>query len=199
VAATVRAIGEGMSAAYHARLAIPPSAELVSALAFAARGAPSPVAMAAVDSLGHAHRAGAASAIDALAAAVDHPDEDVVKAALLKLADSVASPASLDGGYAPKPPLTAVDGLARALSHPSPGVRVLAVESLGERVTEIDEARAALGTHLAVEQDRRVVEAIRRVLSLASPVHDPRPLAHDAGAAPKPSGSSPPTHPADSR
>ena len=87
VAATVRAIGEGMSATYHARLAesrrvnslparpppgkaglfpspAPPSAELVSALAFAAREAPSPVAMAAVDSLGHAHRAGAASAIE---------------------------------------------------------------------------------------------------------------------------------------
>ena len=72
-----------------------------------ARGAQSPVAIAAVDSLGHAHRAGAASAIDALGADDDHPDEDVVKAALLKLADSIASPA--------------VAGLARGLSHPSPG------------------------------------------------------------------------------
>ena len=114
----------------------------------------------------------------------------MVKAALLKLADG-ASSAVDDGGS------RAVAGLARGLSHPSPGVRLLAVESLGERATEVGEARAVLSTHLAVEQDRRVLEAIRRVLALASPVHDaPKSPAHDGPNSP---GSSPPTHPADSR
>jgi len=84
------------------------------------------VAIAAVDSLAHAHRAlhdGAdprtrgASTIDALAGALDHPDEDVAKAALLKLA------AAEGGGDAP---------LARALTHPAAGVRSLAAEILAE-------------------------------------------------------------------
>ncbi len=104
MAVTVRALGEGMSAAYHERLSIPPappSTELVAALAHFARSAPSPVAMAAVDSLGHAYRAcshwglppqgpAAASTIAALGAAFTHPDEDVVKAAVLKVADCAA-------------------------------------------------------------------------------------------------------------
>lgn len=93
------------------------------------------------------------------------------------------------GSALPRGPTPAIAGLARGLLHPSPGVRVLAVESFGERAMELDEARDALIPHLAVEQDRRVLEAIRHVLSLASPVHD----------TPHPPGSSRPPHPADRR
>jgi hypothetical protein len=146
VAATVRAIGEGMSATES------PSTELVSALALFARGAPSQVALAAVDSLGHAHRAGAASAIGALASAIDHPDEDVVKAAILKIS-SLRSDESTDLVCA---------ALAKGLAHASPAVRLVAVESLGEEDTAA--ARAELLRHLAVETDRRVEDAIRLLL-----------------------------------
>ncbi len=149
VAVTVRSIGEGMAAA-----SAPPPGELVSALALLARGAPSPVAVAAIDSLGRAHRAGASAALGALAGAVDHPDEDVVKAALLKLADC-ADVASSPGA--------ADRGAGQGLAHPSAAVRALAVETLAERDGE--GARAELTRRLAVEPDRRVEDALRRALA----------------------------------
>jgi HEAT repeat protein len=145
VAATVRAIGEGMSAV------AAPSPELISALALFARGAPSQVAIAAVDSLVHAQRAGA-PVVAALASALDHPDEAVVKAGVLKLAG--ASPA-LDREQVGA-------GLAKALAHASVAVRVLAAEALGEHETDV--ARAELVRRLGVESDARVEEAIRRAL-----------------------------------
>ena len=120
VATAVRAIGEGMSAAASRRHASP-SSEIVSALALLARGAQSPVAIAAVDALAHAHRVSGAEerlpTIDGLAGALDHPDEDVVKAALLKL-----GPAGPSAGPA----------LRKALAHGSAAVRELAAEILGD-------------------------------------------------------------------
>jgi HEAT repeat protein len=127
VATAVRAIGEGMSAAASRRQ---PSPELVSALALLVRSAQSPVAIAAVDALAHAHRVSTTirrsdaegpstttTILDALAGALGHPDEDVVKAALLKLA--ATGPA-------------ARASLAGALEHGSAAVRDLATEILAD-------------------------------------------------------------------
>jgi HEAT repeat protein len=150
VAAAVRAIGEGLGLAYGDPTGtVAPPPELVPALGLFARGAPSPVAMAAVEALGQAQRAGAPSAVGALAAALDHPDEAVVKAALLKLSGAAAAPGALDA-------------LGRGLSHPQPLVRVLAVEMLA--AAPPDDARRFLGQRRLVEPDRRVKEAIARAL-----------------------------------
>ena len=169
VAAAVRAIGEGMSVAYQQRRSIPPtppSADLVASLALLARGAPSPVAIAAVDSLGQAQRARAGhdggAAIDALAAALAHPDEDVVKAALLKLADCAAPLPSASAPVIAAVIATVIAAIARGLEHPAAAVRLLAVEILAERAE--DAARAALARRLGVEPDRRVDETVRRAL-----------------------------------
>ncbi len=170
-AATVRAIGEGMSVGYHERLSIPlspPSSELVSALALFTRGAPSPVAIAAVDALGQVYQAWvqgglspnvdeAASTVDALSAALAHPDEEVVKAALLRLADCAAD-ASTPSMKAP-----VLEAMALGLESASSAVRLLVVESLAELST--DDARAKLVRHLGNEQDRRVHDAVRYALS----------------------------------
>ena len=169
VAAAVRAIGEGMSVAYQQRRSIPPtppSADLVASLALLARGAPSPVAIAAVDSLGQAQRARAGhdggAAIDALAAALAHPDEDVVKAALLKLADCAAPLPSASAPVIAAVIATVIAAIACGLEHPAAAVRLLAVEILAERAE--DAARAALARRLGVEPDRRVDETVRRAL-----------------------------------
>ena len=168
VAATLRAIGEGISLSYGKSAAGDAHAlrdNLLSALALFARGAPVPVALAAVDALAQAQRAGAPEATLALSAAFDHPEEPVVKAALIKL--SAASIAEVDHrpglrsvepGGAPIP-----EALARGLRHPSTAVRVLAVELLADRAS--DEARGWLVRQLSVEPDRRVQEAIQRVLA----------------------------------
>jgi HEAT repeat protein len=136
VATAVRSMGEGMIAAalrrighdggdpQNPRSAGGPHPELVSALALLAREGQGPVAVAAIDALANAHRtaedgaaviSGDAGALDALAGALDHPEEDVAKAALFKLA--AVGPA-------------AVRPLEKALAHPSPAVRELAAEIL---------------------------------------------------------------------
>jgi HEAT repeat protein len=145
VAATVRAMGEGLHVA-GAR-----AGNLVPALGLFARGAPSPVALAAVEALGQAQRAGVRAAVAALCGALDHADEAVVKAALLKLAGAAA---------AAEP--AAVEALTRGLAHAAAGVRVLAVELLADAQPE--EARRWLVQKLVTEPDRRVKEAIRRAL-----------------------------------
>jgi hypothetical protein len=181
VAATVRAIGEGISLSYGRSTAgeapRAPREDVLSALALFARSAPVPVALAAVDALGQAQRAGAPEATLALSAAFDHPEEPVVKAALIKLSAASTSevdhrhgPRSSEPGRAPVP-----EALARALRHPSTAVRVLAVELLADRAS--DEARDWLVRQLVVEPDRRVQEAIQRV------------LAPPSAPAPAPSGS----------
>jgi HEAT repeat protein len=148
VAATVRAIGEGLHAGDAAPRA---AADLVPALGLFARGAPSPVALAAVEALGQAQRAGVRTAVPALTGALDHADEAVVKATLLKLA-----------GAAAEAEPAAVEALTRGLSHAGAGVRVLAVELLADAQPE--EARRWLLPKLVSEPDRRVKEAIRRAL-----------------------------------
>jgi HEAT repeat protein len=117
VAAAVRAIGEGFG---EAREGAEPPPDLVPALGLFARGAPSAVAVAALDALAHARRAGARSAESALVAALDHPDEAVAKAALLKLSvvsDDAVGRQTLD----------------RALHHPRPSIRALAAELSSDR------------------------------------------------------------------
>lgn len=166
VAAAVRAIGEGLRLAHGVPDPPLPPADLVPALGLFARGAPSPVAIAAVEALGHAERTGAPSAIGALGAALDHPDEAVVKAALLKLSAAL-------GEGAP-----ALDALARGLSHPMARVRVLAVELLVD--AEPEEARRRLVQKLATESDRHVKDAIQRALGPASS-GSPSSLAADRG------------------
>jgi HEAT repeat protein len=127
VATTVRAIGEGLRLAREAGRAAAPD-DLVPALGLFARGAPSPVAMAAVEALGQAERAGAPSAVEALAAALDHADVAVVKAALLKLAASAGGAEGASGPAAQ----AALRALERGLDHPDAAVRVLAAEMLAE-------------------------------------------------------------------
>ncbi|APR80978.1 TolA protein [Minicystis rosea] len=155
VAAAVRAIGEGFVLAADAsssgRAALSP--DLVPALGLFARGAPSPVAIASVEALVQAQRVGIPSAVTALTGALDHPEESVVKAALLKL-----SGAAVTG---------ALDALGRGLAHPRPTVRVLAVELLADAPP--DDARHWLAQRLLTEPDRHVKEAIQRALRPSSP------------------------------
>ncbi len=184
VAATVRAIGDGITLA-NGRPA--DGGDLLSALATFAGSAPVPVALAAVDALGQALRAGAPDAAVALSAALDHPDEPVVKAALIKL--SAADAAGAVRGHQPglrsdEPSSAPVPAaLARALDHASTAVRVLAVELLADRAS--DDARAWLVRQLAAEPDRRVREAIQRALA---PPSAPAPAPSGPRTEPRPDG-----------
>jgi HEAT repeat protein len=153
VATTVRAVGEGMSLAYSERRSAPPAPpppELISVLALFARGAPSAVALAAVDALGQTIAAGTLAACDAIAAALEHPDASVAKAAAFKLAETALGR----------------EALGRCLDHPSSGVRLLAVELLAE--VDLSGARARLTRRSLVETDRDVRNAIDRALSPGS-------------------------------
>ena len=96
VATLVRAIGEGLGEGPRAQ----PLPTLLPALARIAREAQGPVAIAAIEALSRAQRAGAFEAGEALTQAFDHPDAAVVKAALLKLASAPSQPAlsALDRG-----------------------------------------------------------------------------------------------------
>jgi HEAT repeat protein len=158
IAATVRAIGLGLG--HRHRMpgpggVPPPPDDLVPALGLFAGGAPAAVAIAAVEALADADLTGARSAIGALAAALDHPDEGVVRAALYKLAGAAAAARpSADAALA---------ALARGLAHPKPALRARAVELLAD--VRPEEVRRLLVPRLAVEADRRVVEAIQLVLA----------------------------------
>jgi hypothetical protein len=91
VAATLRAIGEGLSTTYNERRSLlppPPTRDLVEAIAAFARSAQSAVAIAAVDALGQAFGAGSLAASEALVAALEHPELSVAKAAAFKLAET---------------------------------------------------------------------------------------------------------------
>ncbi len=150
VAATVRAVGEGMSLVFSERRFAPtvlPPPELISVLALFARGAPSAVALAAVDALGQMIASGTLAACDSISAALEHPDPSVAKAAAFKLTETVLGR----------------DALGRSLEHPSPSVRLLAVEMLGE--VDLAGARAPLTRRALVETDPNVRLAIERALS----------------------------------
>jgi HEAT repeat protein len=153
VATTVRAVGEGMSLAYSERRSAPPAPpppELISVLALFARGAPSAVALAAVDALGQTIAAGTIAACDAIAAALEHPDPPVAKAAAFKLAETALGR----------------EALGRSLEHPAPSVRLLAVDMLAE--VDLSGARARLTRRALIETDRDVRAAIDRALSPGS-------------------------------
>jgi len=150
VATTVRAVGEGMSLAHSERRSVPPAPpppELIAVLALFARGAPSVVALAAVDALGQAIAAGTASACDALAEALEHLDASVAKAAAFKLSETALGR----------------EALGRSLEHHAASVRLLVVEMLAE--VDLADARARLTHRLLVELDREVRQAIDRALS----------------------------------
>jgi HEAT repeat protein len=150
VAATVRAVGEGLSLVFSERRFAPttlPPPELISVLALFARGAPSAVALAAVDALGQTIAAGTLAACDSIAAALEHPDPSVAKAAAFKLTETALGR----------------DALGRSLDHPSPNVRLLAAEMLGE--VDIAGARTQLTRRSLIESDRDVRGAIERALS----------------------------------
>lgn len=121
---------------------------LVSALSGLARDAPSPVAIAAVEALSQAERAGAPHADEGLSSAFDHVDDAVVKAALLKLGSA--------------PTALALAALDRGLAHASAAVRALAAEMLSDR--EPEEALPRLVKQLSVEPERWVKEIIQRAL-----------------------------------
>lgn len=175
IAATVRAMGDGLSPiAHRPSRSMPPRRpesrppspssepdgpgrasnvlsdqlpnELVEAIASFARDAPAVVAIAAIDALAQADRAGALDAIAALDTAQNHPDVAVVKAALVKLA---STPAGLSA-------------VVRGLDHPSPSVRRLAVEMLADSRSE--DARERLGRLIFSEADPSVKGAILHAL-----------------------------------
>ncbi len=169
VATTVRAVGEAMSLAYSERRSAPPAPpppELISVLALFARGAPSGVALAAVDALGQTIAAGTLAACEAIAAALEHPDPSVAKAAAFKLAETALGR----------------EALGRCLDHPSVSVRLLAADTLAE--VDLAGARAPLTRRALIETDRDVRAAIERALSPGSrgfgpmgsqPAHDGTP------------------------
>ncbi|HVY47328.1 MAG TPA: HEAT repeat domain-containing protein, partial [Minicystis sp.] len=140
VAATVRAIGDGLAAREDA-----PDDDLLYALASFARHAASPVALASVDALAQAEDTHASSM--ALAAGLEHADDDVVRAAVLKLAGRAH-------GW---------ERLLPALAHPSPGVRLLAIEALEGR--DAREVRAELLRRASVEQHADVRSALELALA----------------------------------
>jgi hypothetical protein len=130
VAATVRAMGEGLSTTYAGRRSFPPAPpahELVEALAQFARSAQSPVAIAAVDALGQAFAAGSIAASEALVLALEHPDLPVAKAAAFKLAESQIGR----------------ETLGRALDHPALSVRARAAEMLAEADGRVGRERSS--------------------------------------------------------
>ena len=153
VATTVRAVGEAMSLSYSERRSAPPAPpppELISVLALFARGAPSAVALAAVDALGQTIAAGTVAACEAIAAALEHPDPSVAKAAAFKLAETALGR----------------EALGRSLDHPAAGVRLLAADMLAE--VDVAGARARLTRRALIETDREVRAAIERALSPGS-------------------------------
>ncbi len=131
VAATVRAIGDGIAA-----LDGEPDQDLLYALASFARHAASPVALASVDALAQAPDS-SQSAL-AIAAGLEHKDDGVVSAAVLKLS-------SRTHGW---------ETIGQALGHPSVSVRVLAAEALADHsspeVRDLLQRRAAVETNADV-------------------------------------------------
>ena len=155
-AAAVRAIGEGLSAAYQERRSTPPagppSPQLVKAVGrFACEGALQ-AAVSAVESLAYAFRAGAPAALPAIEAALGHHDAEVVKAALVAL--STLGPAGQTA-------------LAAALAHPTGAVRALAIDVISD--ADLGAAFSLFEERLAVETDRRVQDALHRALGLGPP------------------------------
>ncbi|MEO7327989.1 MAG: HEAT repeat domain-containing protein [Minicystis sp.] len=157
LAAAVRAMGERLSFAQaERRSAPPPTPELIGALARYARRAQSPVALAAVDSLGQALAFGRAASY-ALAAALEHPTSSVARAAAFKLGESPVGQ----------------EALIEALAHPSPAVCVLVAEMLLD--IDLPDARDRLVRRVAVEADGMVREAIEQVLGATSRGADSSP------------------------
>ena len=160
----------------------PPSDHLVAALASLCEDASADVATAALDAL---RRAPAASPgrLEAMARALEHPDVDVVKTALLKLASAVAtdpdtSPESSDvpsdvrqslPGDVPSDrqslPRGAWEAVRKCLHHDLAELRSLAAESIC--VIDPVRGREALVERASVERDTEVLAAIDAALSAA--------------------------------
>ncbi len=168
LAAAVRAMGERISLAQtERRSAPPPTPEVLGALARYARRAQSPVALAAVDSLGQALAFGA-PAVHALASALQHPAASVARAAAFKLSESVVGQ----------------EALIEALAHPTPAVRVLVAEMLLD--TDLPDARDRLVHRAAVEEDGAVREAIEQALGASSHSVDSGPRSRRGGSSTPP-------------
>jgi HEAT repeat protein len=142
IAATARAIGEAI-----ATLETPPADELLYALASFARHAASTVAIAAVDALGQAPDD--APSTLALAAGLEHADDDVVRAAILRLS-------AREHGW---------ETVVQALSHASSGVRLLAAEVLEGR--DSPAVRAELVRRASIEPDRDVKSVLDHAISVS--------------------------------
>jgi hypothetical protein len=147
VAATVRAIGDGIAAEGGLALGSEPVDDLLYALASFARHAPSPIAHASVEALAHAPDSNQSAL--AIAAGLEHADDDVVRAAILKLSSRASGWATI----------------GQALGHPSPSVRLLAAEALDGRTTpelrELIQKRIAVETHADVRAALEVVHSRR--------------------------------------
>jgi hypothetical protein len=146
VAATVRAIGDGIAARIiqagpNARsVDVEPDEDLLYALASFARHAASPVALASVDALAQAPDSNQSAL--AIAAGLEHKDDGVVSAAVLKLS-------ARQNGW---------ETIGQALGHPSAGVRLLAAEALADHPSP--EIRDLLQRRLAVETHADVRTAL---------------------------------------
>jgi HEAT repeat protein len=151
LAATVRAIGEGLSTQNEGREPGLLLDELVAAVGTLVHDSRRQVVIAAVEALGRAERAGCAAATASLTGALEHTDADVAKAALLKLA--AAKP---EGATA----------VRRGLDNPSPAVRALAIELLAD--TDSDELREDFALRVLREPDRMVRDSLLRALGRPS-------------------------------
>lgn len=145
LATAIRSLGEGISTV--APESVPHAgATLLAVLAPLACAADAVVAIAAVEAIGRLPW-GLSDRQAALIAALDHPDDAVVKAAMLKIDTSG----------------TEGEELLRCLDHPSHDVRLLAAETLA--ASDNPALREHLAQRTSHEIDRNVRDALEGALS----------------------------------
>jgi hypothetical protein len=153
----------------YGRISEPPitADRLVAALAGLCQDASPDVAIAALDSLRRAP-CDFPGRLEAMARALEHPDVNVVKTAVLKLAAAFADNAREPGAdLSPERhlPAGAWERLRSCLHHDLAELRQLTAESLC--VIDPDRGREALVERARVERDPEVLAAIDAALSAA--------------------------------
>lgn len=145
----------------------PPSDHLVLALAGLCEDTSADVATAALDALRRAP-ADSPGRLEAMARALEHPDVDVVKTALLKLASAIAGDgegAAARSARPPELPHGAWESVRKCLHHDLAELRSLAAEFIF--VIDPVRGREALVERARTERDTEVLSAIDAALSAA--------------------------------
>jgi HEAT repeat protein len=154
---------------------LPPASahRLVAALASLCEDPAAEVAIAALDALRRA-APDVPDRLEAMARALEHPDVDVIKTAILKLAGAIAEAAESAGLPSTAAPSTAApthlprgvwERLRACLDHELTEMRLLAAESLC--VIDASRGREALVERARIERDPDVLAAIDDALSAA--------------------------------